>query len=319
MEQITLKNKSKIKDKNGLTERKRKELIFYIIMLTFPVVQVAIFYFGVNFNSILLAFKKYDFDVQSNTLLGYTWSGFDNFVRCLSDMTGDYVFLVSLKNSFIAFGVQIFISTSLALLFSLYIYQKKPFSTLFRIFLFLPSVISPLVIVIMFKNIMEEAIPAIWLQLFDMHIDPVYSANKMISLLFYYVWTSFGTSVLLYTSSMSSIDDSIIEAARIDGASSVKEFIYIILPLIYPTITTFITVNVATVFTNQLNLFAFERGDADYSIYTYGYYLFMETAKGGNYGMYPYLSAMGLILTVVSVPVTLLIRYGMLKLGPSEE
>ena len=41
---------------------KREQLIFYCIMIAIPVIQIAIFYFGVNFNSFILAFKTYTTD-----------------------------------------------------------------------------------------------------------------------------------------------------------------------------------------------------------------------------------------------------------------
>ena len=56
---------------------KRIELIFYIFMLAYPVVQFCIFYLGVNFNSILLAFQK--IDVANNKV---SWT-FDNFKNAI--------------------------------------------------------------------------------------------------------------------------------------------------------------------------------------------------------------------------------------------
>ena len=48
-------------EKHALTKRKiDKKLIFYIACFALPVLQFLIFYIGVNFQSILLAFQKYD-------------------------------------------------------------------------------------------------------------------------------------------------------------------------------------------------------------------------------------------------------------------
>ena len=63
-----------------LTKLKRKgmrdvgELIFYICLVALPMLQVAIFYGYVNFNSFLMSFQSYD------TLSGkFTFDGFVNF------------------------------------------------------------------------------------------------------------------------------------------------------------------------------------------------------------------------------------------------
>ena len=43
----------------------RSELLFYCALIALPILQVVIFYFYVNFNSVLMAFKSYD--VMSDT------------------------------------------------------------------------------------------------------------------------------------------------------------------------------------------------------------------------------------------------------------
>ena len=42
-----------------IQNKRKQDLIFYIIMLAYPVLQFAIFYVGVNFNSILMAFQYF--------------------------------------------------------------------------------------------------------------------------------------------------------------------------------------------------------------------------------------------------------------------
>ena len=51
--------------KKRVLRGKDKDLIFYTLMMLFPVAQFCVMYIGVNFNSILLAFKK--IDTMSNT------------------------------------------------------------------------------------------------------------------------------------------------------------------------------------------------------------------------------------------------------------
>ena len=91
----------------------RKRLLFYSLMIALPLAQVAIFYFGVNINSILLAFKEYDGGT-------YHWVGFENFCNVLTeiftDPTAEWRF--AFKNTFIAWIVCTGIGMTLALFFS---------------------------------------------------------------------------------------------------------------------------------------------------------------------------------------------------------
>ena len=119
---------------------------------------------------------------------------------------------------------------------------------------------------------------------------------------------------------MSGIPDSVVEAAKIDGITPLREFFSITLPLIYPTVVTFFVVTVAGIFTNQMHVFSFFGDKAEYNVYTVGYFLYRQISDV-NTGIseYPYLSAFGLVLTLISVPLTLLVKKGLEAVGPKGE
>ena len=305
------------KTKKQPNQRRRKELIFYSLMMVIPVIQVIIFYFVVNFNSILLSLKGFTFG-GNGTEAGYYFQGFDNFVKCFRDLFNEFSLRSSFKNSMLAFGMQTLVMPWIAMLFSYYIYKNRMGSKLFNVFLFLPSIISPLVITMIYKVMLEDAIPQIIFKLFDKKVMPIYSQHTIASLLAYYLITGFGTSVLLYSGAMAGIDPSVMEAADLDGATGLKGFITIVFPLVYPTFVTFITVGFASIFTNQLNLFSFANASAEKKYYTFGYYLYRQTAVEGM-SEYPYLSAMGLIFTFIAIPLTFGARWVLNKVGPTLE
>src|SRR5690606_23026804 len=109
MESTIEKRKFKLK-------KQHKDVIFYILILAFPVLQFAVFYIGVNFNSILLAFK--DFNIE---LGQYEWVGFKNFIRFFDEFNTQSLFKVALNNSLLSFGVGLIFGTLLGLIFSYYI------------------------------------------------------------------------------------------------------------------------------------------------------------------------------------------------------
>ncbi|MBR7141002.1 MAG: sugar ABC transporter permease [Clostridia bacterium] len=295
-----------------------RSLIFYICMLTIPILQFCVFYIGVNLNSILLSFQNVSLD---GTVV---WTGenmakaFENFFNPLSGLPD------RLWRSVWTSLLTIAITTPLCLFFSNYIYKKMFFSTGFRILLFMPSIISGLVLTTTYQFFIERAIPEIARMITGeqikgliQNVDTRYGA-----ILFFYIWAGFGTNMLLYSNAMSAISPEIVDSAKIDGATGLKEFWHISFPIIWPTFTTCFVVTVSGIFTNQFGLYNFYGASAPDDIQSLGYYLYKETQTNttdGNMGSYSYLSALGLIITLIAVPLTLGTKKLMEKFGPSVE
>lgn len=303
------------KIKTKLKKEKNKDLIFYILMLALPIAQFLIFYVGVNFNSILLAFRTYD------VLEGkFKWAGLDNFARVISDFQNMTLFDIAFKNSIIAFIFGLVFGILFGLLFSYYIYKKLLGHRFFKVILFIPSIVSSIVMVTIFMQFVESGIPNIVQNLFGIQMMGLLANSDytFTTILFYNVWIGFGVSTLLYVGAMNSINIGIIESAKIDGVSTLQEFIYIIMPLIWPTFTQFVVVSVGAIFMNQLSLYAFYGQSAEVRLYSFGYYLYKEVLFSSNSDL-PYLATIGIVLTFITVPITLLIKWALQKFGPSTE
>ena len=294
---------------------KRKNLLFYCLLIAFPLAQFCVFYIGVNVNSILMAFQR--IDVKNATI---TWT-MDNIKNAFQMMTGSPELIPVMEISIIAYLLLTVISVPLGLFFSYYIYKKLPLSGAFRVILFLPSILSAIVMATIFQFFFERAIPSIMLQFFDIEMMGLLenSSTRFASLIFYNVLMGFGANVLMYTNSMSGISQEVVESAQLDGANTIQEFWNITMPMIYPTLSMFLFTGVASIFTNQLNLFSFYGGAAPSGIQTYGYYFYTKTYGAKSMSEYPILSAMGLLMTIVVVPLTLLVKHLLEKYGPKED
>ena len=310
-----------VREKRMLKERE-KDLIFYIIMMAWPVVQFCIFYIGVNANSFLMAFQRMSMEGEV-----YEWT-FDVMVEAFGTILGwhDKNMLMAAERSFQVYAIGLFIGTPLGLLFSYYIYKKLPFSGLFRVLLFMPSIISGIVMVAMFKFFVQDAVPIISEELFGVKMKIGWLSGrspadtKFATIMFFNTWAGFGSGVLMYSNAMSGTSQEVVESAHLDGAVGIREFIYITIPAIYPTLSTFLITGVAGIFTNQGGLFSFYGTEADVALRTYGYEIYIETLNAGsNMAQYPLLSAMGMWMTLVAVPTTLLVRWALEKFGPSED
>lgn len=304
-------------------KRKKKgrgKEIFYWSILAFPILQFVIFYIGVNVNSFALAFQKFDY-----TGNGYTFIGFEKFFQNFLDVFKKFQEAKYLQtaawNSVLVFILGLAVGLSLALLFSYYIYKKRILSKFFKVILFLPYVISSITLVIIYKYFVEQAVPEFALKLFGIELEGLLSNphTEFGAILFFTIWTGFGIQTLIYSSAMSGISNEIVEAAKMDGITPLTEFLYIDIPMIAPTISVFVVSSTATIFVNQMNLFSFYGPEAsNYGIWNIGYYLY-QGISGATFADYPYYASFGLVMTMITIPITLLVRKLMNKLDPNEE
>lgn len=298
---------------NNCQRRKKinKKWIFYIGAVSWSVIQFLIFYVYVNFNSILLSIREMNYYTQN-----WDFVGMKNFSKVLADFSSLAYMRDALKNTFIVFGIHL-ITMFLPIFFAYYLFKKYPLHGVFKVFLFLPSVISSVVLVLCYKYFVEVAIPNLWELLFDAEIKGLLSNpnTKWGTLIFYSVWIGMGSSFLLYLGAISGISESVFEAAKLDGVNVIQEFVFIVFPMIYPTFTTFMITGFATMFTNQLNIYTFYGDKAEYAIYTMGYLLYAKV-RTVSISEYPYYAALGLILTAIVMPLCFGTKWLMAKVGP---
>lgn len=186
--------------------------------------------------------------IANNTEFG----GLANYKRMLTDT----IFQKALFNTVLFLIVQVPIMILLALAISSMLNNKKlKCRGLFRTAIFLPCVTSLVAYSIIFKSLFANdgfingmlmnlhmiAEPINWLT------NPTF-ARILIIIAITWRWT--GYNMIFYLSGLQSIDDSIYEAAAIDGATGFQKFRYMTLPLLKPIIL-FTTIN-STIGTLQL-------------------------------------------------------------------
>ena len=297
----------------------RGKLILYISIMAIPVIQFILFYILVNANSILLSFKK--FDVVDGAYV-QVFVGFENISKVISDLFTTESFLNMIKNSLLFYGVSVIGGTVLSLAFSYYIYKKGFGGNFFKTMLFLPNIVSTMVIAIMYSEFGMYGFPEIMQSVFGVDVEYFHKLqdSAIYYLIFFNLLTSFGPNVLIYTGTMSGISDSVIEAAQIDGVNAWQEFFHIVLPSIFSTFALFIITGMVTIFNGQANLFSFyglEKGSEKFQ--TLGFYIYREVASSGiNATNHPYLAALGMVLTFIAIPLVFTGRWLLNKYGPKE-
>ncbi len=101
---------------------------------------------------------------------------------------------------------------------------------------FLPFITPMVVIGIIWAWIFDPNIGFIS-QFFKIHINWLYDANfAMPAIIIVSVWKLIGYNMIIFLSSMSSISQSLFDAAKIDGAGYIQTFKNVTIPLLSPTI-----------------------------------------------------------------------------------
>lgn len=292
------------------------DMLFYVLMMAWPILQFCVFYIAVKFNSILYSFQRYD--KLSRT---FTWT-LDYVKSALKMMTTSPALVETMKMTLLFFVLFTGINTPLGLLFSYYISKKQFASGFFRVFLFLPSIICSVIMVLIYGNFVDVALPEIVRVLTGKTVGGLMStkSTRFFAVMFYNLLVGFGVNVLMYSNAMSAISEEVVEAAHLDGATGLKEFWFITLPSIYPTLVTFLITALAGMFLNQYNLYSFFGSGEHFGLQTYGLYFYVQTlAADGSRAEYSQISAIGLWLTFIALPLTYGVKFLLEKLGPSED
>ena len=112
------------------------------------------------------------------------------------------------------------------------------------------------------------------------------------------IWKSFGFNSILYMSVITSIDTSMYESARLDGANRFQQAIHITLPSIIPTIAIMLIMAVGGVLGANTDMILLLYVPATYEVAdVIGTYIYREGLQGGKFS---YTTAIGMIQTVIN-------------------
>ncbi len=169
-----------------------------------------------------------------------TWS--DPLTRNYKFLVKDRVFIQSLKNTFTYLIIQVPIMLVLAMIFATLLndHQLK-FKGLFRTCIFLPCATALVAYSLIFRTMFsyDGMVNAVLVKIGILN-EPINwlnnpnTAKAVIIIALIWRWT--GYNMIFYLSSMQSIDYSVYEAARIDGAGAATQLFKITIPLLKPII-----------------------------------------------------------------------------------
>lgn len=160
---------NKSKNKVGRTGNKW----VYALLMAFPVLHFCVFYVYVNANSIAMAFQNVDPVTGEIT---FTFANFADQFKFLT--TGPA--LNMLRVSLLGYVIHLVVGLTTGLMFAYYVYKKRTMSSMFRVLMFLPSIIPAIVLVTIYRYFADNAFPEIIAGLFNLKETPqgLFSNNE---------------------------------------------------------------------------------------------------------------------------------------------
>lgn len=178
-------------------------------------------------------------------------AGLDNYTR----MAGDPLFWNALRNtaawSFAAIFVPVIIGLALAILLSRSQIIGK---TLFRTLLFLPQVLSSVVVAVIWGWIFNPSFGALNTFLRTIGLDFLaqgWLGSRTLALPALFIawtWVHYGFVMIVFMAAIDDLDETFFEAASVDGASKWQQIRHILIPLIRAPITTVVLITAIVAF-----------------------------------------------------------------------
>ena len=284
-------------------KQRRKDLIFACCMLAVPLANFIVYWILPNYQSIIMAF-------QTPLNDEFTLINFERFFTALADPDDGVRY--DLINAFVLFFWGTFVALPLVIFMSYIIFKKIAGYKIFRVIFYLPSILGAAVTASLFRYMVHSGGPIETLLVnmgvpIDVQLGLLGSGDTGFTMVIIYsLWTCVGSNMIMLSGAMNRVPTDIFESARIDGVGFWREFFQIVIPLIWPTITTMLVSSMTGIFTNyaatQLLTPTTPRSQ------TIGWYIVRHTTAAGNSTsneIYNYPAAVGLIFTCVGLPMVM--------------
>lgn len=292
---------------NKYSSFERKKFPFVYLLIAFPVIQMAVFWFYVNLSSIGLAFKDSSGHI-----------GFNAFKEVFAVLGGRKSFGFSVP-SMLGKSVFIWVSNNIVLnvigIFSTFILTKHMIgSKFFRVCYMLPGLLGAVVFVsIMQELYADDGVFVAFIQKLNIKVpfsiiregflgsEKTAFTTLMVEM---YIW-NLASGGLILSGAYMRIPQEIFESASLDGCGFFREAFSIAVPCVWPTLSTMMIFSLCSFFTADYTMYLYSNGTGARGMNSIGFYMYylQLQIKDGNTELYSYASAFGLTLSLMTLPI----------------
>ena len=235
-----------------------------------------------------------------------TFVGLENYIRAFT--AGG--FLKQLKNTLFYIVIAVSIETAIGLLFALFFELNYKGSKIIRSLMMVPLMIAPLVAGLTWKLMMSSSFGIVNELLVKIGIlssssDILWLADEKWSLLaccIADIWLTTPFMMLMLLAGLQGLDSSMLEAAKMDGASLLQQVFTIKLPVIKPVLLTALSVRIIDAARTFDIIWAMTEGGPNSSSETLSIIIYKTLTRYNDIG---YASAMAVVFIAVLVIFTL--------------
>lgn len=282
--------------KRGMT-LKQKEALTGFTFILLPLVSLVVLMYYPIIRSFFISFFDW------NLLQDPKMIGIENYKTLL----GDEVFRTSLVNTFKWVIIYVPMSVVTSFLLALLLDRKIKGSGFFRTFYYLPVVCPIVCVALLWVWIYNTDYGILNFILGLFGIDPIGwltdAKYSLVAIAIMSTWKWAGYNMLIFLSALQGIDESLYEAAALDGITPWQKLRYIKLPLIMPSIYFVMLTAVIDAFQMYTEIFIMTKGGPGYSTYTVSYYLWSNAFEYNKMG---YACAMAVVLFIIIMAITLI-------------
>lgn len=289
-----------------LKKKKRdKEFVLFILFaVTVPVINWIVFYIYPNLSSIVMAFQ----DSQGKL-------SFVNFERLWIEFhLPTSQIRIAVKNTLITFSIT-FACFIPRVFVSFLIYKKIPGYRVFRILFFLPSILFSVCLAMCFTRMVgtNGFIAKFVGEVLHLGRTPELLADSRFAnytIWAQMLWLGFPGDLIIWGGTFARIPTDVLEAGRMDGVNWFTEFTKITVPLVWPTVALKMVLTVCGLMAATGQVYLLTGGDYGTMTLSAWMYKTLIQSSGTKYtnNVYNYLSAVGLVMTVISVGLALVVR-----------
>lgn len=202
------------------------------------VVSILIFSYYVFVSIWPIFFNVYMSLSKTDLMTGWTFVGFKNYLSIFKDP----LFLKSLLHNFIYLVVMVSVGIGSSLIIAALIYKTSGFAKKAYIFMFFAPVVTSLVAVSLVWKLLYYPNVGVFAKIISnvLHLaPPLFLADPktaLISIIVMDIWKDTGLRTIILHAGMEEIPESIYDASKIDGATSITNFFRITIPLLRPQI-----------------------------------------------------------------------------------
>jgi raffinose/stachyose/melibiose transport system permease protein len=233
--------------------------------------------------------------------------GAQNYTRILHDP----VFWDAVRHTVVFFVVTFVLQTLLGLVFAVILHAKLRLAALYKVIVFVPVVLAPAIMAPVFRHMFA---PDGELNAVLRHVGLGGLAQPWIGqtstalpvIMFITIWEWTGVTFVLYYAAMTQIDPSVLEAARMDGASNLRTLVSIIWPDLRGTTVALAMLGAIGALKTFDVPYLVTIGGPDYATEFLGTYIYRQTIPLDHVG---YGAALSIILLVVALIMALALQF----------